>query len=56
MAKKKAQKKSAAKAAAATGPVTLAQAKTLASQHEAALQARLGTEKYKLLLDALRNF
>ncbi len=37
------------------GQKILAQAKTLASQHETALQARLGAEKYKLVLDALRN-
>jgi DNA-binding MarR family transcriptional regulator len=38
------------------GQKILAQAKTLASQHEAALQSRLGADKYKLLLEALRNF
>ena len=38
------------------GQKLLGQAKTLAGQHEAALQSRLGAEKYKLLLDALRNF
>ncbi len=38
------------------GQKILAQAKTLASQHETALQSRLGAEKYKLLLDAFRSF
>ncbi len=38
------------------GQKLLMQAKALASQHEAALQARLGAENYKLLLEALRSF
>lgn len=38
------------------GQKLLAQAKALATQHETALQSRLGVEKYRLVLDTLRNF
>ena len=37
------------------GQKLLAQARTLASQHEAALQMRLGADKHRLLLDAMRE-
>ena len=38
------------------GRSTLARAKALAARHEHGLRARLGTERRKLLLDALRDF
>jgi DNA-binding MarR family transcriptional regulator len=38
------------------GQRLLTQAKALAAQHEAGLQTRLGADKHRLLLDALRDF
>jgi DNA-binding MarR family transcriptional regulator len=38
------------------GQKLLARAKTLAEQHEAALKQKLGPERHRLLLDALREF
>jgi DNA-binding MarR family transcriptional regulator len=38
------------------GQKTLARAKALASHHETALKERLGAERHRLLLDALRDF
>ena len=37
------------------GQTTLKQAKALAAQHETNLQPKLGTDRYRLLLDALRD-
>ena len=38
------------------GQKMLARAKTLAAQHEAALKAKLGAERYRLLIETLREF
>jgi DNA-binding MarR family transcriptional regulator len=38
------------------GQKLLAQAKTLAAQHEAALRTKFGAERYRLLIDTLRDF
>lgn len=38
------------------GQSLLARAKVLAAQHEAALKDKFGTERYQLLLEALREF
>jgi len=38
------------------GQKLLVRAKVLAAQHEAALRARIGAERYRLLLDTLREF
>ena len=38
------------------GQKLLARAKVLAAQHEAALRAKIGAERYRLLLDTLREF
>lgn len=38
------------------GQSLLARAKVLAAQHEAALKDKFGTERYQLLLEALRKF
>jgi DNA-binding MarR family transcriptional regulator len=40
----------------AEGQKTLARAKALAAQHEAALKERLGAERHRLLLESLRDF
>jgi len=39
-----------------SGEKVLAQAKTLAAEHEAVLKEKLGAESYQRLLDALREF
>ena len=38
------------------GQKILARAKTLAAQHEAALKVKLGPERYRLLIETLREF